>query len=155
MWKVASFSIVDMLWFGCYGVTIWFLNGKNESKWFLLFSLSDMLCVICVHKWIYRPQALTSLKSLTRLVITRYIFHACCFVIYQCTIKQDTYGSSEDEDFIKLPSEVFRFCHFSWKVRRQSNFLTYVKIRKMFEALRGVSTHLLFLNMNFLFCSPF
>ena len=31
---------VEALWFGCYGVIIWFLNGKNESEWFLLFSLS-------------------------------------------------------------------------------------------------------------------
>ena len=33
---------VKALWFGCYGVILWFLSGKNESEWFLLFTLSDI-----------------------------------------------------------------------------------------------------------------
>ena len=86
---------VEALWFGYYGVIIWFLSGKNESEWFLLFSLSDILCVICVHNFQCAFYAnllsLTSLKSkeLCAWLITRYTFHAHCCVIYQRTITQD------------------------------------------------------------------
>ena len=39
---------VDALWFGYNVVIIWFLGGKNKSKWFLLFSLSD---IFSVYSW--------------------------------------------------------------------------------------------------------
>ena len=38
--QLSSLVKVEALWFGCYGVIIWFLSSKNESEWFLLFSLS-------------------------------------------------------------------------------------------------------------------
>ena len=43
--RVLCFPLkVEALWFGCYGVIIWFLSGKNESEWFWLFSLGDIFC---------------------------------------------------------------------------------------------------------------
>ena len=41
-WSLHSILKVEALWFGCYRVIILHLSGKNESEWFLLFSLSDI-----------------------------------------------------------------------------------------------------------------
>ena len=62
---------VDASWFGCYIVIIWFLRGKNKSKWFLLFSLSNIfLCYFLGALFSVRfmqiyhgLQALASLRS--------------------------------------------------------------------------------------------
>ena len=54
---------VEALWFGCYGVIIWFLSGKNESEWFLVFSFSDIcLCYSCAQ---------FSVCVLRKLIITK------------------------------------------------------------------------------------
>ena len=51
-------------------------------------------------------------KELCSWLITRYTFHAHCCVIYQRTITQDAVVFWEDENFIKFPSKMVRFCHF-------------------------------------------
>ena len=57
---------VEALWFGCYGVIIWFLSGKNESEWFLLFSLSDIFLRYSCTQFsvcVLRKFVITSLRS--------------------------------------------------------------------------------------------
>ena len=136
---------MEVLWFGCYRVIIWFLSGKNESKWFLLFSLSDILFVsfVCAIFSVRFTQIYYHVtKELCAWSITPYTFHAHCCVIYQRTITQDTDVFREDENFIKFPSKIVCFCHFLWKVIRQPHFLyfvilkylAYVNIRKINEA---------------------
>ena len=117
---------VEALWFGCYGVIIWFLSGKNESEWFLLFSLSDIffaLFVCTIFRVRFTQIYCHVTKELCTWSITRYTFHAHCCVIYQRTITQDADVFWEDENFIKFPSQIVRFCHFIWKVICQPHFL--------------------------------
>ena len=83
---------VEAIWFGCYGVIIWFLSGKNESEWFLLFSMSDIVfalfvCAIFSVRFTQIYYHVT--KELCAWLITRYTFRAHCWVIYQRTIMQD------------------------------------------------------------------
>ena len=125
---------MEALRFGCYGVIIWFLSGTNESKWFLLFSLSDIfLRYSCAQFSVYVLRKfiiITSLRSYA--LITRYAFHAHCCVIYQRTITQEADVFWEDQHFIKFPSKIVRFCHFLWKVIRQPHFLfRYVEVFKI------------------------
>ena len=116
---------VEALWFGCYGVVIWFLSGKNESEWFLhqlerhLFAL--FVCAIFSVRFmqIYYYHVT---KELCAWLIMRYIFHAHCCVIYQHTITQDADVFWEDQNFIKFPSKIVRLCHFLWKVIRHPHF---------------------------------
>ena len=119
-----SYPKVEALWYGCYGVIIWFLSGKSESDWFLLFSLSDIFCVIRARNFQCAFYAIIYhvTKELCASLITRYAFHAHCCVIYQRTITQDADVFWEDQNFIKFPSKIVRFCHFVWKVIRQPHF---------------------------------
>ena len=117
---------MEALWFGCYGVIIWFLSGKNESEWFLLFSLSDIffalfVCAIFSVRFTQIYHYHTT-KELCAWLITCYTFHAHCCMIYQCTITQDADAFWEDQNFIKFPSKTVSFCHFLWKVIRQPHF---------------------------------
>ena len=120
---------VDALWFSCYGVIIWFPSGKNECEWFWLFSLGDFFCVI--HECTIFSVRFTQIyyhvnKELCPWLITRYTFHAHCCVIYQRTITQDADVFWEDQNLIKFPSKIVRFCHFLWKVIRQPHFFYFV-----------------------------
>ena len=118
MWHANHLIKVEVLWFGCYGVIIWFLSGKNESEWFLLFSLSDIFCVICVRNFqcaFYANLLYHVTKELCAWLITCYTFHAHCCVIYQRTITQDADVFWVDQNFIKFPSKIVCFCHFLWK----------------------------------------
>ena len=51
-------------------------------------------------------------KGLCAWLITRYTFHAHCCVVYQRAITQDADIFWEDQNFIKFPSKIVRFCHF-------------------------------------------
>ena len=51
-------------------------------------------------------------KELCAWLIMRYTFYAHCCVIYQRTIMQDADVFWEDQNFIKFPSKIVRFCHF-------------------------------------------
>ena len=120
---------VEALWFGCYGIIIWFPSGKNESEWFLLFSLRDIFLLyscaqfsVCILTQVYYHVT----KELCVWLITRYTFHAHCCVIYQRTITQDADVIWEDQNFIKFPSKIVRFCHFLWKVICRPHFFIWL-----------------------------
>ena len=124
---------VEALWFGCYGVIIWFLSGKNQSECFLLFSLSDIFfalfvrAIFCVRFTQIYYYHVT--KELCAWLITRYTFHAHCCVVYQRAVVQDADVFWEDENFIKFPSKIDRFCHFLWKVVRQPHFFYFAILK--------------------------
>ena len=76
---------VEALWFGCYGVIIWFLSGKNESKWFLLFSLSDIffalfMCAIFSVRFTQTYYYHVT-KELCAWLIMCYTFHIAAWYI--------------------------------------------------------------------------
>ena len=116
---------VEALWFGCYGVIIWFLSGKMRasafcfSAWATFFAL--FVCAIFSVRFTQINYYHVT-KELCAWLITRYTFHAHCCVVYQRAIAQDADVFWEDQNFIKFPSKIVRFCHFLWKVIRQPHY---------------------------------
>ena len=131
---------VDALWFGCYRVIIWFLSGKDESKWFFAFQLErHFLPYSCAHfsAGILRKSIITHKRSrhlgVIRLVIMCYTFHAHCCVIYHRT--QDADAFWEGENFIKFPSKIDRFCHFFMKSKTSTPFFYFIILKYLRQTL--------------------